>query len=70
MRSEQRLFVYMNPTATDEQVDAVSTAIDNSGKADDVDYLDRERTFEVFQQLFRDQPDLISTVQPEDLQTG
>ena len=70
LRSEQRLFVYMNPTATDEQVDAVSTAIDNSGKADDVDYLDRERTFEVFQQLFRDQPDLISTVQPEDLPTS
>jgi cell division transport system permease protein len=70
LRSEQRLFVYMNPTATEEQVDAVSTAIDNSGKADDVDYLDRERTFEVFQQLFRDQPDLISTVQPEDLPTS
>ena len=35
LRSEQRLFVYMNPTATEEQVDAVSTAIDNSGKADD-----------------------------------
>ena len=70
LRSEQRLFVYMNPTATDEQVDAVSTAIDNSGKADDVDYLDRERTFEVFQQLFRDQPDLISTVPPEDLPTS
>ncbi|MGI9577262.1 MAG: cell division protein FtsX [Microthrixaceae bacterium] len=70
LRSEQRLFVYMNPTATDEQVDAVSSAIDNSGQTDDVDYLDRERTFEVFQTLFRDQPELVSTVQPEDLPTS
>ena len=70
LRSEQRLFVYMNPTATGDQVDAVSAAIDNSGQVDDVDYLDREKTFEVFQTLFRDQPELVSTVEPEDLPTS
>ena len=70
LRSEQRLFVYMNPTATDEQVDAVAKRDPQSGQTDDVDYLDRERTFEVFQTLFRDQPDLVSTVKPEDLPTS
>lgn len=70
LRSEQRLFVYMNPTASEEQTDAVSKALEDSGQVDTVEFYDRDRTFEEFQTLFRDQPDLINSVKPEDLPTS
>ena len=53
LRSEQRLFVYMNPTASEEQTEAVSKAIDDSGQVDTVEFYDRDRTYEEFQTLFR-----------------
>ncbi|MCP4435842.1 MAG: ABC transporter permease [Actinomycetia bacterium] len=70
LRSEQRLFVYMNPSATEEQTDAVAGALDDSGQVDDVVFFDRDRTFEEFQTLFRDQPDLVNSVNAEDLPTS
>lgn len=70
LRSEQQLFVYMNPSATEEQTDAVSRALDESGQVDKVEFYDRERTFEEFQTLFREQPDLVNSVKPEDLPTS
>lgn len=70
LRSEQQLFVYMNPSASEEQTEAVSRALDESGQVDEVDFYDRERTFEEFQTLFREQPDLVNSVKPEDLPTS
>ncbi len=70
LRSEQRLFVYMNPTANADQTEAVKKALDDSGQVDKVDFYDRDRTFKEFQTLFRDQPDLINSVKPEDLPTS
>ena len=70
LRSEQQLFVYMQPAATQEQSDAVLRALEESGQVEDVDFYDRERTFDEFQVLFRDQPSLVNSVQPEDLPTS
>jgi cell division transport system permease protein len=70
LRSEQRLFVYMNPTASQDQTDAVARVLDESDQAASVDFFDRDETFEEFQKLFRDQPDLINSTNPEDLPTS
>jgi cell division transport system permease protein len=70
LRAEQQLFIYMNPSATDEQIAAIERALDDSPQVKEVDFYDRERTFEEFQKLFREQPDLVSSVKPEDLPTS
>jgi len=57
----------MNPAATQEQIDAVSRALDDSPGVENVDFFDKERSYEEFQRLFEEQPDLVSTITPEDL---
>jgi cell division transport system permease protein len=70
LRSDQQLFIYMNPGATPEQIDAVGAGLDDSPQVRSVVFYDQEKTFEEFQQLFREQPDLVRTVKPEDLPTS
>jgi cell division transport system permease protein len=70
LRAEQQLFIYMNPSATDDQISAIERSLEDSPQVKEVDFYDRERTFEEFQKLFREQPDLVSSVKPEDLPTS
>jgi cell division transport system permease protein len=67
LRSDVQLFVYMNPAATQEQIDAVARELDDSPGVETVDFYDKERSYEEFQRLFEEQPDLVSTITPEDL---
>ncbi|MFZ4669707.1 MAG: cell division protein FtsX [Microthrixaceae bacterium] len=67
LRSDVQLFVYMNPAATAEQIDAVSRELDNSPQVKEVDFFDKQKSYEEFKRLFKEQPDLISTITPEDL---
>jgi cell division transport system permease protein len=67
LRSDVQLFVYMNPAATQEQIDAVDRELDNSPQVEEVDFFDMERSYEEFKRLFKEQPDLVSTITPEDL---
>jgi cell division transport system permease protein len=67
LRSDVQLFVYMNPAATQEQIDAVDRELDNSPQVEEVDFFDKERSYEEFKRLFKEQPDLVSTITPEDL---
>jgi cell division transport system permease protein len=67
LRSDVQLFVYMNPGATQEQVDSITKELDDSPQVDSVEFFDREKSFEEFQRLFKDQPDLVATIKPEDL---
>ncbi|MDZ7733705.1 MAG: permease-like cell division protein FtsX [Acidimicrobiia bacterium] len=57
--------VFMQPEASDEQIEAVRTDLEENPGVDDFEYFDQERAFEEFQDLFRDSPDLIETVSPE-----
>lgn len=70
LRSEQQLLVYMNPSAEEDQIDSVSRALEESPQVDEIDFYNRERTFDEFQTLFREQPDLLSSVTAEDLPTS
>jgi cell division transport system permease protein len=67
LRSDVQMFVYMNPSATDEQVTSVRSQLEENPQVEQVDFLDREATFAEFQRLFEDQPDFVSAIRPEEL---
>ncbi len=67
LSQDVQLFVYMNPTATDEQIDSVAKSLDENPQVDTVDFLDREATYAEFQRLFEDQPDFVDAIEAEDL---
>jgi cell division transport system permease protein len=67
LRSDVQLFIYMNPGVTQEQVDSIRRELDDSPQVREVDFYDKERSFEEFKRLFKDQPDLVSTITPDDL---
>jgi cell division transport system permease protein len=70
-RGGVEFIVYMNPDATQEQIDAVQRALDESPQVDSFDFLDKNEAYEEFRQLFeRDSPELIDSVTPDVLPTS
>lgn len=67
LRSDVQLFIYMDPGVTQEQIDSVQAELDESPQVESVDFYDKDRSFDEFKRLFKDQPDLISTITPDDL---
>jgi cell division transport system permease protein len=63
--------IYMNPDATQEQIDAVDRALGESPQVDDWTYLDKDAAFEEFLDLFEeDSPELVDTMTPDALPTS
>ena len=70
-RGGVEFIVYMNPDATQEQIDAVQRALDESPQIESFDFLDKNEAYEEFRQLFeRDSPELIDSVTPDVLPTS
>jgi cell division transport system permease protein len=67
LRSDVQLFIYMNPGVTQEQIDSIQNELDQSPQVQEVEFYDKDRSFDEFKRLFKDQPDLISTITPDDL---
>lgn len=59
--------VFMNADATEAQINAVASDLDNSPEVDRATYFDQQDAFEEFKDLFRDSPELLETVEPADL---
>lgn len=62
--------VFMQPEATEEQVDAVGTSLDESPSVESYEYLDREAAYEEFKELFADTEEFVENVDPEVLPTS
>jgi len=63
--------VYMNPSATQDQIDSIEKALDQNPQVDSVDYFNRDESFALFQRIFQeDDPEIINTIKPEDLPTS
>lgn len=63
--------VYMNPSATQDQIDSIGKELDRNPQVDSVEYFDRQESFELFKRIFQeDDPDIIATIKPEDLPTS
>ncbi len=67
LRSDVQMFIYMNPTASGEQIESVQTSLEGNPQVDEVNFLDQDATFDEFQRLFADQPDFVSAIRPEEL---
>lgn len=59
--------VFLNPDATQEQIDAVGRDLDDSPDVRSVEFVDKEGAYEEFKTLFSDSPEMVDSVRPEDL---
>jgi cell division transport system permease protein len=64
------LVVYMNPDATQDQIDAVNRSLRDNPQVESFEYLDRDQAYEEFKDLFRDSPELIEAITPDALPTN
>ncbi len=70
-RGGVEFIVYMNPDATQDQIDVVQRDLEESPQVEDFTFLDKDAAYEEFRQLFeRDSPELIDSVTPEILPTS
>ncbi len=64
---EPQMYVYMEPRATPEQVEAARVQLAELAPDIEWEYLDQATTYAEFQRLFEDQPDFVDAISPEDL---
>jgi cell division transport system permease protein len=57
--------VFVNPTATQDQIAAVDKALKGSPEIESVTFVDQQAAFEEFKTLFANQPELVDTVTPD-----
>lgn len=67
LRGDVQMFVYMNPSATAEQIDSVNKELDTNPQVDSVTFLDKDATYAEFKRLFKDQPDFVESINPDEL---
>ncbi len=57
--------VFMQPSATQEQLDSVQQALDENPEVKNVDYIDKAAAYEEFKQLFARSKDMLEAVDQE-----
>ena len=67
LAGRHRVRVFLNSDATQQQIDAVRQDLADSPEVERTTYVDQQASYEEFKQLFADQPELVSSVKPEDL---
>jgi hypothetical protein len=67
--SEPAAMVYMEPTAAEEQIDAMGDFLADQNLGE-IEYFDQAASYERFQQLFQDDPSIVAAVHEADLPTS
>jgi cell division transport system permease protein len=57
--------VFMNPEATQDQIDAVGNDLDNNPEVQSKTYFDQQASYDEFRQLFADQKEFVEGVTPD-----
>jgi cell division transport system permease protein len=57
--------VFLNPTATQAQVDAVGADLKKDQQLEQVTYVNKDQAYAEFKDLFRDSPDMVDNVTPD-----
>lgn len=57
--------VFLNPDATQEQIDAVGRDLRESPEVEKTTFIDQKAAYEEFKQLFADSPEMVDSVSPE-----
>jgi cell division transport system permease protein len=63
--------IYMNPDASQDQIDAVDRALTEAPQVEEKTYLDKDAAFAEYKDLFQDDsPELVDVITPADLPTS
>jgi cell division transport system permease protein len=62
--------VFMNPTATDDQIAATRADLEANPQVAHLTFVDQNRAYAEFQELFRDTPEMVESVEPNILPTS
>ncbi|WP_018218691.1 permease-like cell division protein FtsX [Salinispora vitiensis] len=57
--------IFLETEVTEEQKTAIKASLDADPLIDSVTYVNKEEAYEVFEEMFRDSPDLLSAIDPE-----
>lgn len=69
-RDNVQMVVYMDPKATQDQIDVVGKTLTESPQVRETNYLDHAAAFEEFNAIFAEEPELRSSIIAEDLPTN
>lgn len=67
---QPKLIVWMEPGVSQPEVQAVSEKLDSLGAGGDYRYIDADETFADFAEFVADEPELLESMDPEDLPTS
>lgn len=62
--------VFMNPDASQEQLDAVRKDLEGNARIEQVTFVDKQQAYTEFKELFKDSPEMVSSVTPDILPTS
>jgi cell division transport system permease protein len=57
--------VFMNPDASQEQIDLIQNAVSSSPEVKRWTYFDKEKAYDEFRELFKDKPDIVDFATPD-----
>lgn len=57
--------VFLQPTATEDQIASVQQTLDESPQVATVDFIDQDEAYDEFTDLFADSPEMVQSVTPE-----
>jgi cell division transport system permease protein len=57
--------VFLNPTATEDQITSVGSDLEGSPDVENVTFVDKAAAYDEFKRLFADSPEMIDSVEPE-----
>jgi cell division transport system permease protein len=57
--------VFLNPTATEDQIFSVGTDLQESPDVEKVTFFDKQAAYDEFKRLFADSPEMIDSVEPD-----
>ena len=66
-QGDVKFIVFMNPDASEEQIDAVERNLEDSPEVAAQTYVDKEAAYDEFQEIFSDTPELVESVTADDL---
>jgi len=69
-QGDVKFVVFMQPDASEEQLDIVATNLDDNPEVLGVTFVDKDAAFAEFQDIFSDVPELVEAITPEDLPTS
>src|SRR3954447_21921168 len=62
--------VFMNPTATEDQLHAMDAELKGNPNIERTSFVDQTQAYAEFQELFRDSPEMVEAVEPKMLPTS